>query len=125
MHSFGVLPGGPKLPYKESVEMPAAIPTSFDARTQWPNCPTISLIRDQSSCNSSWAFGAVEAMSDRICIGSNGTTIVNISATDLLDCCGSACGQGYGRNFIYNLNLHMLSINRNVTKFREGFIIFC
>ena len=26
------------------------IPESFDARTQWPNCPSISEIRDQGSC---------------------------------------------------------------------------
>ena len=26
------------------------VPDSFDARTQWPNCPSISEIRDQGSC---------------------------------------------------------------------------
>lgn len=44
----------------------ADLPESFDARTQWPNCPTIQEIRDQGSCGSCWAFGAVEAMSDRV-----------------------------------------------------------
>ena len=39
------------------------------------------------------AFGAVEAMSDRICIHSNATVKVSISAEDLLDCCG-LCGMG-------------------------------
>nr|1SP4_A Chain A, Cathepsin B [Bos taurus] len=48
------------------------LPESFDAREQWPNCPTIKEIRDQGSCGSCWAFGAVEAISDRICIHSNG-----------------------------------------------------
>jgi len=69
------------------------VPDAFDARTKWPNCPSISLIRDQGSCGSCWAFGAVEAMSDRICIGSNGKEIVDVSAEDLTACCDS-CGMG-------------------------------
>lgn len=43
------------------------IPEQFDAREAWPNCPTIREIRDQGSCGSCWAFGATEAMSDRVC----------------------------------------------------------
>lgn len=42
------------------------LPTEFDSRLQWPNCPTIREIRDQGGCGSCWAFGAVEAMSDRV-----------------------------------------------------------
>lgn len=42
------------------------LPENFDSREQWPNCPTIREIRDQGSCGSCWAFGAVEAMSDRV-----------------------------------------------------------
>lgn len=30
------------------------LPESFDAREQWPNCPTIREIRDQGSCGSCW-----------------------------------------------------------------------
>lgn len=40
------------------------------------------------------AFGAVEAMTDRICIMSNGKLTPHISAEDLLSCCGS-CGMGW------------------------------
>ena len=32
----------------------AALPDSFDSREQWPNCPTIKEIRDQSDCGSCW-----------------------------------------------------------------------
>lgn len=30
------------------------IPESFDAREQWPECPIIGQIRDQSNCGSCW-----------------------------------------------------------------------
>lgn len=69
------------------------LPDQFDSRTKWPNCQTIGAIRDQSSCGSCWAFGAVEAMSDRLCIASGGRVQVSISADDLLSCCRS-CGFG-------------------------------
>uniref|UniRef100_H2ZCH5 Cathepsin B n=1 Tax=Ciona savignyi TaxID=51511 RepID=H2ZCH5_CIOSA len=75
------------------------IPKEFDSRTQWPNCPSITYIRDQGSCGSCWAFGAVEAMSDRICIRSNGKVKVEISAEDLLTCCGFECGDGCNGGF--------------------------
>ncbi|XP_063919706.1 cathepsin B-like [Zophobas morio] len=69
------------------------IPEEFDARKEWPYCPTIGEIRDQGSCGSCWAFGAVEAMSDRVCIHSKGDNIFRFSAEDLISCCTS-CGKG-------------------------------
>ncbi|RCN34559.1 papain family cysteine protease [Ancylostoma caninum] len=72
----------------------AAIPDSFDARTNWPQCPSILSIRDQSSCGSCWAFGAAEAMTDRICIASKGKEQFTLSADDILSCCGMVCGNG-------------------------------
>lgn len=100
------------------------LPTNFDAREQWPNCPTLKEIRDQGSCGSCWvrsslwctqyefglqfvfvscfyswfhcftqAFGAAEAISDRVCIHSNAKVSVEISSQDLLTCCDS-CGMG-------------------------------
>ncbi|KAK9506973.1 hypothetical protein O3M35_008812 [Rhynocoris fuscipes] len=81
---------------KREVSLDVKLPKEFDARTQWPNCPTISEIRDQGSCGSCWAFGAVEAMSDRICIhtGKN----VHLSADNLVSCC-SSCGFGCSGGF--------------------------
>jgi cathepsin B len=73
-------------------------PDKFDARQQWPQCPSIAEIRDQSNCGSCWAVAAAEAMSDRICIASNGNEKVDISATDLMACCrmcGMGCNGGY------------------------------
>ncbi|XP_064596982.1 cathepsin B-like [Liolophura sinensis] len=75
------------------------IPDTFDARKQWPNCPTIKEVRDQGSCGSCWAFGAVESMSDRICIKSGNAENFHISAEDLLSCC-HACGFGCNGGFL-------------------------
>ncbi|XP_018567564.1 cathepsin B-like [Anoplophora glabripennis] len=76
------------------------IPESFDAREQWADCAAIiGEIRDQASCGSCWALGAVEAMSDRICIHSNGEKKVSLSAQDLLTCCAT-CGYGCEGGFL-------------------------
>ncbi|XP_076844214.1 cathepsin Bb isoform X2 [Brachyhypopomus gauderio] len=92
----GTILGGPRLPDRMRFEEDLSLPDSFDSRDQWPNCNTIGQIRDQGSCGSCWAFGAVEAMSDRFCIQSSGKISVEISAEDLLSCC-EGCGMGcYG-----------------------------
>lgn len=75
------------------------LPANFDARANWPQCPSIAHIRDQSTCGSCWAFGAVEAMSDRLCIASNGTVKVELSAEDMLSCCKTTCGFGCDGGF--------------------------
>ena len=92
---MGVLPGGPKLPL-ETVAVPNDVPATFDARTKWPDCPSIKEVRDQGSCGSCWAFGAVEAISDRVCIATNGKFKADISAEDLVSCCGLFSGCGFG-----------------------------
>ncbi|KIH47428.1 papain family cysteine protease [Ancylostoma duodenale] len=68
-------------------------PASFDARTHWPGCKSIGVIHDQSACGSSWAVSSAGTMSDKICVQSNSTKKVLISATDMLACCDS-CGYG-------------------------------
>ena len=102
----------------EFAGMNQEIPENFDAREQWPDCPTIQEIRDQGSCGSCWvdlimqyffpkyfhcvfsfqAFGAVEAMSDRICIHSKGAVNAHLSAENLVSCCYT-CGFGCNGGF--------------------------
>jgi len=81
------------------------LPKNFDSRSAWPNCPSITEIRDQGGCGSCWAFGAVEVMSDRSCIASNGNLNIRYSAEDLLTCChscGAGCNGGWpGKAFQY------------------------
>ena len=63
------------------------IPESFDARQAFPSCAqSISDVRNQGSCGSCWAFGAVEALADRLCIASDGNVNVRLSAQSLIDC---------------------------------------
>lgn len=74
------------------------IPDNFDSREHWPKCDSIKEIRDQANCGSCWAFGASEAMSDRLCISSGQKDQTRISAADILSCCDS-CGNGCGGGF--------------------------
>ncbi|KAM3284477.1 cathepsin B-like protease 2 [Capsicum chacoense] len=80
------------------------LPKEFDARKTWPQCSTIRDIRGrlrwsfnlinifQGRCGSCWAFGTVEALSDRFCIHYN--LNVSLSTHNVLACCGSFCGNG-------------------------------
>ena len=82
-----------KLPLKD-ITPRSDIPDQFSSAENWPKCESIKEVRDQSTCGSCWAFGAAEAMSDRICIASNQTLQTRISTEDLLTCCGFSCGNG-------------------------------
>jgi len=81
------------LPPVKDIQPAKTIPASFDSRTAWPKCNSIGHVRDQGPCGSCWAFGAVEAMSDRICISSGQTNQLELSAQDMVSCCDS-CGDG-------------------------------
>ncbi|CAG9313979.1 unnamed protein product [Blepharisma stoltei] len=67
-------------------------PASFDSRQQWPGC--VHPILNQEQCGSCWAFGASEALSDRLCIATNGTVNVTLSPQYLVSC----DSQNYGCN---------------------------
>mmetsp|Transcript_43020 Transcript_43020/g.31407 ORF Transcript_43020/g.31407 Transcript_43020/m.31407 type:complete len:352 (-) Transcript_43020:189-1244(-) len=75
------------------------IPESFDVRTAWPQCASISgHVRDQSSCGSCWAFGSTEAFNDRYCIATGDATTL-FSPEDTVSCCtGLQCSFSMGCN---------------------------
>jgi len=87
-----------RLPKKEFRVEVNDLPTNFDPRTTWPQCPSLKEVRDQGDCGSCWAFGAVESMTDRLCIKSNGTKQFHFSAEDLMACCRE-CGNGCNGGF--------------------------
>mmetsp|Transcript_12387 Transcript_12387/g.16690 ORF Transcript_12387/g.16690 Transcript_12387/m.16690 type:complete len:364 (+) Transcript_12387:98-1189(+) len=62
----------------------ASIPVSFVSAENWPACEkVINDIRDQSNCGCCWAFGGATSASDRLCIATNGTTMLPLSAQDV------------------------------------------
>ncbi|GFR96986.1 cathepsin B [Elysia marginata] len=94
------------------------LPETFDPREKWPNCKSIKEVRDQANCGSCWAFGSVEAMSDRICVSSGKN--VHISAEDVLSCCrncGNGCNGGYpGAAWSYFVNTGVVTGGQYGTK---------
>ena len=96
-----ILDGGVTLPQKKFENTNVNLPDSFDPRDEYPQCESIKEIRDQANCGSCWAFGAAEAMSDRICIQSGQKLQTRVSAQNILTCCSSCgfgCDGGYPQN---------------------------
>merc|ERR1712232_944181 len=62
-------------------------PDNFDSEQHWPQCAKIiGDIRDQSNCGCCWAFAGAEAASDRMCITTNASIMVPLSAQDVCFC---------------------------------------
>jgi len=69
----------------------------YDLRNEYPQCPGIAKIRDQSKCGSCWAISATKALNDKICIAT-GSKVV-LSASDTMSCAsGSGCSGGQPAN---------------------------
>lgn len=73
------------------------IPDEFDSAANWPQCAkVIGDIRDQSNCGCCWAFAGATSASSRMCINSNATNMMPLSAQDVCFC-GSydGCNGGF------------------------------
>lgn len=111
---------------RDTSEVTMDIPTSFDSATNWPQCAkTISDIRDQSACGCCWAFGAAEAASDRMCINTNATIMVPLSAQDMCfcgswsGCDGGQLGQAW--DYIQSSGLVTGGQNKGIGPFGNGY----
>tara|TARA_B100000795_G_C22472291_1_gene313441 strand:+ start:159 stop:506 length:348 start_codon:yes stop_codon:yes gene_type:complete len=97
-------------------------PDSFDSETNWPHCADIiGDIRDQSDCGCCWAFGAASAASDRMCIGTNGTLKVPLSAQDTCFC---AEENGCNGGTLYTPVRFDLFLDPNILLSRTNFLLF-
>eukprot|EP00667_Euglena_gracilis_P024118 EG_transcript_27535 len=90
-------PNYERLPEKLMLGIPelGALPEHFSWVEERPDCPSLKVVRDQSSCGSCWAFSSTEAFNDRRCIKYNETRL--LSPEDTLSCCsGLSCGLSRG-----------------------------
>lgn len=98
IHCVKKFPWIPNLPTKKVDTCSGlVIPESFDAREQWPYCPSINEIRGQGNCGSCWAVSAASVMTDRTCIATEGRAQFRYSSENVLTCsgdCGFGCNGG-------------------------------
>jgi len=83
---------GRKIPVKSDTAV--SLPDSFTSAQNWPMCKTIGTIFNQAECGSCWAFGGVEAASDRFCIASKGAFNQPLSFGEVTECTSGGCGGG-------------------------------
>lgn len=75
------------------------IPASYNLTTVYPNCWSISYIRNQGQCGSCWAVTTGSVISDRFCVKNYNNGVPKqrqFSYQDLLECCGA--GNCYSKN---------------------------
>jgi cathepsin B len=75
------------------VSWAVALPTNFDARTQWTGCAFFIL--NQQQCGSCWDFCSVESFADRLCITGEAPSGTIISPEPILECSRQGCDGGY------------------------------
>jgi len=68
------------------------IPKEYDARKEYPKCPTISQILDQASCGCCYAMAAASVLADRMCIASKGNFTKQLSTQWIIGCDDSTLG---------------------------------
>jgi len=95
----GVKPGSWKEALKalptETNDQITSVPDSFDSAANWPQCAkVINDVRDQSMCGCCWAFAGASAASDRMCISTNASIVVPLSAEDICFCSSDDGCQG-------------------------------
>ena len=76
------------------------LPRRFDAREAWPMCADqIGAVRNQGACGSCWAHGAIETLSDRVCVARRKAS-PPLSPQSLINCDGhdAGCGGGFVDN---------------------------
>lgn len=68
----------------------SALPTTFNATSNWPNAYSIGHVRDQSDCGCCWAFASTETLNDRLGIKYNYTGLLSVQ--DTCSCCNGDNG---------------------------------
>lgn len=94
----GILPGEAGFEEPDVVTLPPTngdLPASFDSLENWPNCPVIGAVHDQSTCGSCWAFASSSSFEGRRCIATGDS--IKFSPEDTAFC-QPFFGAGHGCN---------------------------